>query len=99
MNEITNQKIKELQSEEFVRDSIIDLINSSKEKNLDVRTIVITLLEESMEKTFLYSHSNINAARLILSIFEKIADNNLQTIEDLERAIIDMANEDCKEIH
>ena len=99
MNEITNQKIKELQSEEFVRDSVIDLINSSKEKDLDVRTVMITLLEESIEKTFLYSHSNINAARLILNIFEKISDKNLQTIEDLERATIEIAQEDCKEIH
>lgn len=93
--DIKNEKLHEFESESFVRDAIQDLFCKCQERDLDVRTVIRTFLEESMEKAFMFSFSSANAGKFILSIFERILDKQIFDNESLEALLIELdMNED-----
>ena len=94
-----SKKINEFESESFVRESTLALFLECKEKNLDVRTVICTFLEESMEKAFIFSHSSNNAAKLILSIFERIMDKHFFDEKNLEALLIELDNQEDHTTH
>ena len=87
------------ESESFVRDASLALFLECKEKNFDVRTVICTFLEESMEKAFIFSHSSENAGKLILSIFERMLNKHLFDDESLESLLIELDSQEDYSTH
>ena len=97
--DIKYEKLHKFESESFVRDSTLELFLRCQEKNLDVRTVICTLLEESMEKAFMFSYSSENAGKLILSIFERILDKHIFDDESSEALLIELENQEDHRTH
>lgn len=99
-NDISKQKKLELKSEKEVYDSLQVMLHRCKEQNLDVRTVMRTLLNESINLTFSYSHSPSNAFEMIKNILNNAIDKHIFDDEEaLESILIEIENQDNSKIH
>lgn len=93
------QKILEIKSEEQVRNTIKEMLEECKLKDLDVTTVMITLLEESLDNIFKYTHSSENAVDVLMSTLERIYDRHHFDSDEIEAIKIETINEENKLIH
>jgi anti-sigma regulatory factor (Ser/Thr protein kinase) len=94
-----HQKILEIKSEEQVRNAIKEMLEECKSKDLDVTTVMITLLEESLDNIFKYTHSSENAVDILISTLERIYDRHHYDSDEIEAIKIETINEENKLIH
>tara|TARA_B100000767_G_C19746147_1_gene528625 strand:+ start:1441 stop:1743 length:303 start_codon:yes stop_codon:yes gene_type:complete len=96
---IKSKKLNEFESEAFVREATSALLNECRVRNFELRIVINTLLEESIENTFIFSHSSENAGKLILSIFERALDRHLLDDENHEALLIELDNQEDHRTH
>ncbi|MDB9815721.1 hypothetical protein OAD09_00855 [Gammaproteobacteria bacterium] len=96
---IKSKKLNEFESEEFAREAISSLLNECRERHYEFRIVINTLLEESIENTFIFSHSAENAGKLILNIFERALDKHLLNDETLQALSIELDNQEDHRTH
>ena len=93
------QKILEIKSEEQVRNTIKEMLEECKLKDLDVSTVMITLLEESLDNIFKYTHSSEDALDILISTLERIYDKHHYDSDEIEATKIETINGENKLIH
>ena len=72
------------------------MLKECKLKDLDVSTVMITLLEESLDNIFKYTHSSEDALDILISTLERIYDKHHHDSDEIEATKIETINGENK---